>query len=69
MLARRSRGELRVDENPENMEQQPGYGISLWKCLRENFRKKDVSDKADQIQRLVTTLESRVPAKESKAQS
>ena len=63
LLAQRARAELSVDEKTENMHRQLRYGVSLWRCLEEKLIEEggeDVSDKVDQIQGLVTALESQI---------
>jgi len=64
LLAKRARAELPVDEKAEKMYRQLRYGVSLWRCLGEKLIEEggeDVSDKVDQIQRLVAVLEPRIP--------
>ena len=66
LLAQHARAELPVDEKAENMYRQLRYGLSLWRCLEEKLIEEggeDVSDKVDQIRRLVAALESRIPVK------
>ena len=46
------------------MYRQLKYGVSLWRCRREQLIEEggeDVSDKVDQIRRLVDALELRIP--------
>jgi len=64
LLGKRERAKLPVDEKVENMYRQLRYGVSLWRCLQEQLIEEggeDVSDKVDQIQRLVDALEPRIP--------
>ena len=48
------------------MYRQLRYGVNLWRCLDEKLIEEggeDVSDKVDQIRRLVDALEPRIPVK------
>jgi hypothetical protein len=67
MLKERASGELPIDEKTKEMYRQLNYGLSMWKCLKENLIQDggvEMRDKVEQIERLVTRLESEFPDKE-----